>query len=246
LHTADFTISFIGPLGVGKTSYFKKISNTYKNDWFFAKDLRKIYKSLQLKDNFFKLADQDHHEHYELLLNKKYKNIIRKNFSFPLKVSLYDFFKRELEKDIFLRNHSFPKGLFTDDGVIHNFTSEIVEIYKERDKYKGSDSFFKDFFRNRAFIHLTSSNENIVQNLKKRSIKTPYAGNDVYSVYGNENIFDYVDQSKEEISKLLEIAKSFDAKVITLDNEENFSENNLKIKKFVSDCCASRILEQQD
>jgi hypothetical protein len=220
--SSDKIVELIGATGVGKSTLFRNLQDDLRNDWFFKSQLKvEITKS---RDHF-NLLGIDEQVFIDLLLQEKYKNLNDfKDMNLAKKTSLYIFFIREMEMDVFARYTPLSKGLFSGDGLTHNFKHEILFLKNINDSLTNfKKECLRNIFKNRSIIHLDASTEYIINNLKKRSIEDHGSGNDWYSYYGQEGITQFVKDAQCNEKKIADIAQYYGSELLYLNAEEPLS-----------------------
>ena len=210
-------IEFVGPPGVGKTTLFNKVFENHWDNWFSKNNM--IYlvnKSEKFPFNF--LEDKEERMYNELLI-AKYDEVNEINLPLQKKTLLYDFYVQELQYDAFARYSDIPKGLILEEGIIHNFGTNIVDFYANSYRRKIGEEFFHYIFFNRSIICLEASVEYIVNNLKKRSIEHPNFADEFYRFFGYNEAKKVVEKDLSINSKLLAIADRYKASTLKLNTE---------------------------
>jgi hypothetical protein len=226
-------VEFIGPSGVGKTTFFNQVFRYHWNDWFSKSDL--VYLVNSSKEIPFTLINNKAEIIYSEILKAKYNILNNCNISLEKKTKLHDFFVKELEYDAFIRFFNLPKGLFSEDGLTHNFQTEIIDIHSDLELYNTREDWFRYLFFNRSIIYLEASPDFIVNNLKKRSVENPNSVNDWYSFYGPDKIIRQVEKELLNNEKIFSIGDRYGASFLKLNIEtETLPELIEKVNNFLT------------
>jgi hypothetical protein len=236
-------VETIGPSGAGKTTLYKNIWPEFKDQWFSKRQIREL---IEYHDpiKLFELIDRKTEKLMRLLLHKRFRNLSAcEDTSISKIMKLFNFYFKEMEVDVYARYADGRRGLFSDGGLTHNFISEIVEIAQNEGKQDNfyEQSLFK-FFKGRGIIHINASPEYIVENLKKRSIETPYALNDWYSHYGKVKIKEHVKKIGKEYEDFVSIAKIFGAQVLLLEADREAAVHLKSIHQYIDSLMKSEYL----
>lgn len=213
-------IEFIGPSGVGKTTFLDNFKKTIGTNWLSIDDIRKI---TCLKKN------NSHSEVIKKILIEKKKNIEKLNRTEYQKKFIYDYFEEIIRLDFYVSCSKENIQLINDDGIFHNFSNEILCISKK------NKSAIENLLLKRKIIYFKSSPENILNNLKKRHYRNPGASNDWYG-YANKNsksIQVMIEKFFDESEKIYRIVKSMGATVMTINLDEDQMDNLEKAKEFI-------------
>ncbi len=235
-------IEMIGPSGVGKSTVYNSLFGEYKKDWYTRSQLRPV---AEVNNEFIRLEDRFLNEIYSTLLKDKVNNLFSRNYSLQKKYQLLKFMNDEVAVDIIANSQLLNKGLFSDEGLTHNFGEELIALeYKLKNKENAcisnaciSKEGMESFFRFRSIISITASTEYIKGNLKKRSLKLEKEGrsnnqNDFYKIIGEEHLDEHIQRISQENKKLIQVAEKYGAEVLTIDVEK---EKKKEIKKSVGD-----------
>lgn len=230
-NTSGLTVDLVGPTGVGKTTFFSALEPDLKKDWFFRGQIPR--KKLE-KKRPFRLVHGRQQDFVGNLLQKKHENLSKiVELSLARREYLYNFFVKEMEQDIFFRYSNLPKGYFSEDGITHGFTNEIVDLMQGTSPHDTGDNCLEEFFGGRAIIQLAASADYIIENLKKRSIETPGRANDWYTHFGKNRIKNFVDDTITNKNKLVCIAEKNGAKVLKINAEDSVTINREKVFEFL-------------
>ncbi|TVQ03637.1 MAG: hypothetical protein EA359_08950 [Balneolaceae bacterium] len=166
--TSGYYIEFLGVSGVGKSTLFRKVFESYRNDWYSRRDLAAI--QYWHAPNPFDNVDQSSEFIYTRFYNDSLNRLMNNNSSLVKTVSIHQYFLRVIKNDAISRFNSISKGFFCDDGVLHNFSTSITKYYKSvKNTDKVYDENFKNFLDNRIVVYITASTDFIINNLKKRA-----------------------------------------------------------------------------
>ncbi|WP_141247000.1 hypothetical protein [Halomonas salipaludis] len=226
-------IELIGPSGVGKTYFYNHLRSELEGGWYFRQDVKKIsnyhgssFSLLQEKDALF----------IECLLKKKYENVFLGKETLQRKVSLHEFFVKEIAADVYFRHTKLARGLFSDEGVTHNFSKELL-WYHEKLNENGENKLHTElqrFFENRSVLMYDAPTTQIIKNLKARSSQKPGAGNDWFYYAGEKEVTEFIERSKKSKRKILSVLQRYDVDVLVLDATEDININKKKVLEFCS------------
>ncbi|MBD3896243.1 hypothetical protein IEI94_10315 [Halomonas sp. ML-15] len=224
-------VELVGPSGVGKSYFYNHLQPELEGNWFFRKEVKKI--STYQGSSFSLLNDEDA-ALVENLLNKKYENIRSVKGVLQRKVALYDFFLKEMAADVYFRHTKLARGLFSEDGVTHNFSQELLWYHEELTKEgaKGKYNVLQRFFDNRAVIFFDAPTSYIIKNLKIRSSQNPGAGNDWFYYAGEKEVTEFIERSKANKAKMHSVLQKYGVDVLTLDATESLETNKQKVLEF--------------
>jgi len=102
-----------------------------------------------------------------------------------------------MEEDVYFKNSKLPKGYFSEDGITHLFTDELLDFINSSN-HNEKDACLSEFFNLRSYIFLTASEDYIMHNLKIRSRKHKNRADDWYTHFGRENIYDFVKNTQRK------------------------------------------------
>ncbi len=235
LQTSGWRVEFIGAYGAGKTTQFYAVWPQYEQEWFSRKQLRLYTERRRIKT--YDLTDARFATHYEKLLVLKFHNLFQSSRSMANKVELYDFFKTQLGLDLYFSNCKLSRGLFSDDGIIHNFAEELLEMAQDGDEALPMDSFLSHLFNKRALIYLKADPGTIEGHLKTRSVEMPGAGNDWLTYWqassGAEEIPECIALIVARVERLVALADRHGAPVLRLDVKKGTAHNGREVGRFL-------------
>lgn len=219
-----YIIEFIGPSGVGKTTLYNSLIDRYKNDWYTRDQVRQaVEMHPRATDNLGEELEQV----YSMLIKDKTINIFKQEDQLSRKSYLLQFTFGEMKLDILAKSGMLNKGLFSDDGITHNFGSEFINYHSSlKDKKtivirKG----LEEFFRHRGIILITASPDFIKRNLIKRNQELESKGrddalNNYYRIIGEEGLDKHHSEVIKKKEKMIEIAEIYGGKVLKINVED--------------------------
>ena len=241
--TSGWRVEFIGAYGVGKTTLFHAIWPQYEHEWYSRKQLRRHVEDQRIK--LFNLPDPRFTPHFEKLLVLKFRNLIQSEWPMPNKVELYDFFKTQLGLDLYFSYSKLARGLFSDDGIIHNFAAELTEMMQDDADDLKLDAFLTHLFKKRALIYLKADPKIIEERLKIRSGEEPGACNDWITYWHSycsiNNITGCIVRVVNRVEQLLSVAEKRGAAVLRLDEKNGITQNDREISGFLEGLKISEI-----
>ncbi|WP_447045835.1 ATP-binding cassette domain-containing protein [Vreelandella sp. H-I2] len=228
-------VELIGPSGVGKTTLFKNIEKELRPQWVFKKDLAKInplgIKGIGVEAPYYNVAS--------LLIEERLKSsAASKRPPSISKLSSLNYCAKELANNIVYINKEIPNWLFSDDGIFHLFTSEIVTC---EDKLVNDEEAKKFLFEKRVLVHLDAEEEYIVENLKKRHNELKRNTNDLFSRMSEEEVYDRTRSRRKVIKEVTEIYKKYGSIVCEINAMDGTEVNIKKLKVFLDEIVESNV-----
>lgn len=220
-------LEFIGPSGVGKTTFFEKIKEDYRKDWLFRDDLKCTYEI----DSAFALLTGNEGNAVSRIMHSTYLSLSDDDFPMPLQDRIYSYLVLEMKTDILFRKTHSGRGLLSEDGLIHNFCSAILEASKDASPETTSE--ISKLFKNRHFINFKACDNYIIENLKKRKEESPGAGNDWIGNLGIHKALEITKAYQEDNERMMQIALSHGSKVQEIDIEDAFENNRTLFREFI-------------
>ena len=200
-------IELIGPSGIGKTTLQKMVSKSLNCRWnlSYPNSTKHIGRDSKQLD-----------ELYRIILFRKLVSLYEHEKDIDRYTEISSFFIKRIQQDRVLKMSGFldKGGYFLDDGICHNFTSEIIQIIENNEV---DNAILNKFFVNRNIIVLEAPINRIVDNLRKRQLKNKGALNDWLSVYGEHGIKEFIQHLINNIRKLEDYACQFGCSVYTID-----------------------------
>lgn len=239
LNTYGKVVEFIGPSGVGKTTFYRKELVKYNDRWYTKSQVRKMG---EYHNDLLCLKDQRLEKIYSELLSDKANTILTSNHPLRKKINLLKHVIGALSADVAARSSNLKKGLLSDDGFTHDFGNEIIHLEENIVTAKDDSSNQPDLrllFEFRSIIIMTASPDYIIHNLKKRRDEYRAKGNEdainnYYVVYQEKDLEEYVTKSIDAAEKMKAIAKKYGADVLLLDVEkENTAAIALRVDTFI-------------
>jgi len=235
--TSDLIVEFIGAYGVGKSTLFRSVWPQHEHEWYSRKQLRRHAEHHRFE--VFNLPDTRFIHYYEKLLVLKFRNLFQSDWPMSNKVELYDFFKIELGLDMYFSFNKLTRGLFSDDGILHNFAAELLEMMQDATDALELDAFLAHLFNKRALIYLKADPKIIEERLKKRSAKAPGACNDWITYWQtncvSENVAGCIDLVVDRIDRIISAAEKRGSAILRLDEEKGMERNGNEICGFLEE-----------
>ena len=239
-------IEVVGFPGIGKTTLLSEILNqgTEKELGFKSRnDLKKLLSNESLQRQILQIADESNFDLgiYENLVQKKLLALwADKALSFKRKVALQKFFMHCITIDIFGKLGCGRKGILLDEGLFHNFQSELVAICEEEladNPLSLSLSLsLERWFANRLIINLVGSMEDVIDRQIKRRIGYLSGETTKKSLLNDLNEQElsllYLDYFKKN-KKLMTFMDHINVKYITLSSEQTARENARLVLGFI-------------
>ena len=224
-------IELIGPSGVGKTYFYNYLRFELEGNWFFRNEVKRVS---NYKGSSFSLLQEQDALFIECLLKKKHENVFSGKGALQRKVSLYDFFIKEISADVYFRHTTLARGLFSDEGVTHNFSREILWYHEQLNEgvEKKQHDVLQRFFDNRSVILYEAPTTQIIKNLKTRSSQKPGAANDWFHYAGEKEVTEFIERSKASKRKVLAVLQQYGVDVLTLDATKDLDSNKEKVLEF--------------
>lgn len=213
------SIEFIGVSGVGKSTAFQN----------FMKQ-QKIYPSL---NEFKKLIHRpntqtilDNKEIYQLLAKKRWENIGNQNISETDKFRIAHWNYLTLLDDALVQKYNQNYGVISDEGILHNFSDEILDLAKE------NSDLISGFLENRAVVYCYSSAEMILNQIRKRENES---GRVVahHKNLTDEELIELIKNELEQKEQLIDLLKQQEVKVLSIDTSIDLDENIQLITQFI-------------
>lgn len=227
--SAGYIVEFVGSPGVGKTTLFEHVIGDEQHACWYARNQIKTYIETY-KPHTFSLLKDSHERCISELLHKKSNNLLRDNND-PLSksVGLFNYFLKQLEMDIYATFcEDLPKGLMSDEGVVQNFTEEILDM-TSHDDFVYHDVFHA-LMENRIIIYMIDSTENITKKLHKRN----RPARDGAKFHEQKNIEEKIDKTKREKENMVSIAQQYGATVLKIDAAEDLEMNCNTVSEFIN------------
>lgn len=208
---SKFILEFIGPSGVGKSTLFKEYFSNVDFNFYTQNDIYKVKSKLDEQ----KILSIIYHE---LLLNK-HNNLLKKDYNAYTISELLNYFSKIVSEDILIQNSYKDCGFILEEGITHNFTTELLQL---------SNEHLSLLLKNRIIIYLKPENPNlIVQRIKKRANE---CGHIVihHKNKTDEELLNIAKQSIENFDKFIDRLKGLHIPYIQIIAEENDGSNKLK------------------
>lgn len=239
-NTKNITIELMGPSGIGKTTLHSKVGKMLNYKW----NLKYLTNIKLPKEDSFKLGNI-----YRISLFLKGSNLYKTEKDFKRYMNLMLFFIKNADRDHNLKSSGILNkgGAFLEDGFCHNFAEEIIEIIEKK---LVPDEELYDFFEGRRFVLLEAPVNYVVENLRKRQEnrkenRKDDLGNDILSVFGEQNIMSHVQKDFFLKRKFLKLSSRFGARYWILNKLEEDKEVHNAFKLIESKIIGSKILPQK-
>jgi hypothetical protein len=232
--TRGHLVELIGPSGVGKSHFHDQLLPEIAQQWLTRRQIRHLMKGSK---PFIELESADSDLINSLLVEKR-RNIWALDLPVWRKVEMFDFVVRELALDIYARARIVPTaGLFSDEGITHNFTMELIRWHEECD---GSDPFCKKalhrFLQGRSVIMLDADDDTILENLKRRHAELQgKQQNDSLALWTEQTVLERIRLARQMARRWLELAPSLGVPVLMVDLDQGPEAGKQKILQFLDD-----------
>lgn len=211
-------IEIIGPSGIGKTHFLKKIEASVKQtvNWHTQSDLQNI--------NFYEVQQKNF---AHILINLAKNHLTNTNPTSSYNQKILSFITLRIYQDRFLTQESKQK-IILDDGIVHNLTAILLK--------QENRTLAEQLFSERNFILLESNTEKILQNYYNRNNESPQSLNNWYRIYGKNLCIlkNKIKQDSKNSSDIAFLAKKHGATVLKLDLSLNFQNNLTKVIELMS------------
>lgn len=208
---SKFTIEFIGPSGIGKSTLFKEYFSKTDFNFYTQNDIYKIKSRLDEQNILSNI--------YKELLFKKHSNLLDRAYNAYVSTELLNYFTKIVSEDIVIQNASKDFGFIIEEGIVHNFSMELFQLSNEN---------LSLLLKNRIIIYIRPENPNlIVQRIKKRASE----GGHVVIHHNNktdEELLNIAKQSIVHFDKLINRIKELNIPCIQIIAEENNGSDKLK------------------
>jgi len=215
-------IEFIGPPGVGKTTIYEELIRRRKKKdvWLPVSFLSKQIKSIKLKES-------EVPEYHMALLEMKLNNVQGKKYSVFTKLSFLSYFFDVIKKDLILSKDFNDLTTVSDEGIVHNFSKEILELSKQNSRLALC------VLKNTAIIYCYASAKTITNNVLKRHRETGR----LLAQHRDKEKKDLMAVNKTAIEnkeKTLQFLQTNNIPHVTLNTEEPVSINAQKVSTFIN------------
>ena len=213
-NTKSLTIELMGPSGIGKSTLCSDAKNVLRHKWNI-----KYPEVTQVRLDSNNQLD----EFYRCCINNKSLNLFERENSFERYVRLLPFFIERAKEDRHLKLSGLlnKAGCFLDDGFCHNLTTEIIHVIEH---HKIDNDTLKFFFEGRNFVLLNATDDWMLRNLRNRQKRTPGAGNDWLSVYGETDMIEQVRKQFNQIKKLVEYSTKYGASSYEINISDGYND----------------------
>lgn len=217
-------IEFIGPSGAGKSTLYNATKNSLSSDWGNLKTLNKFQNDT---------ADEQLATIHWKLFKYKFSNVDSLNTGSLAKLNLMEYFKKVLSDNLKLIQLEDEVGIFLEEGICHNFSSELLYLDKEE---------LLKVLGNRRVVYLFPKDPKMVVNqIRKRASE---GGHTVFHHNGLS------DEALEELTKstivnfkeFLNHLEKYNIPVCQLYVEDGIEVNSKKIVGFEASFFSSKKL----
>lgn len=219
-HNKPLFNEFIGVSGVGKTTLYRKLDFKKLGAVTITDFLRITNKNTD--DTLF-----DDKEVYQKLAETKLEVINEKNVLALDKYRYISWFRSVIIQDLAVINNIFKHIVISDEGLVHNFNSELMKLYE------ANISEFKKLLKNRAFIYCFSDPQLIAEQILNRYKET----GKLVPQHKNRTFEDLVfaqNKTMQSRENLISILEKENVPVLRINTSENDEDNVRKIYRFVS------------
>ena len=226
--TKSLTFELMGPSGIGKTTFHRKISKNLNYRWN-----HKYSKHTKLKNST--LSDLD--EFYRKSILLKSYNLFQEEKNFERQADVLTFFINRAEQDRYMKLSGLldKGGAFLEDGFCHNFIDEIIEIIEKK---LISQEVLEQFFAGRNFVFLKAPVDYVVDNLRIRQKLKRGIGNDLLSLFGEKLMGKYVQNEFVIRQRFMKLSTEYGARWWSLDINADDKENLKAIRVIESEIIA--------
>lgn len=212
--TANLLLEFIGPSGVGKTTFIDTFLAHRQETWTHrnAIDLSKPYQSTLI---------------HEYFLQGKLQRVLRESNDMLKRVTRVRYFGRVLTIDVAAMN-ALPTPAVLEEGVFQHFGVEFQKIAKH---YPAD---FKSFMALRAFVNLTGDPQRILDQSKERG-ETRWAMGDTTDGSNDKKLIKQIEDSLAFRQRQAKELEAYGRPVLTLDAEMPDGEKLAILDKFIQD-----------
>ncbi len=154
----NFIIEFIGPPGIGKTTYAHGLAKSLNKRKLNNISSNKIKKLLKTKLREY-ISFQDYHIE---LLNNFLSNMVKSNKQITNKIGKVRFGLSEIECDAL--STLYNGIVINDEGISHHFTDILIEKIQSNKNNK----IIKNYLDKRLIVFLYESKEMVLSKIKKR------------------------------------------------------------------------------
>lgn len=215
-------IEFVGPSGVGKTTLFKKLlqGRGREDEWISLDEFLSTCSNRNINN-----TTRD--ESYDSLLEYKTKNVLqKKSYAIFTQLGLLSFFYQNLKKDIFLSQINKDCKVVWDDGIIHNFSTELISLAKEDER------LFSAFINNLAVVYCYASEDFITKNILKRQQEKGQTRPQHIGL-GSEQLNSSNQHSSKIKLETVKLLKKHSVPVLEVNMAADAAENVKKIRAFI-------------
>lgn len=170
-------VECIGPSGAGKTTIIKDFRKYARHSWFFEYETEK---SRYFRGIFSKSNLEQNIDYRELLVRKVLFFQQNSEISADHKQKLFQWFPERLIQDasLFVAEEHKSRGFWFDDGILHLYGSQFLELFKE--------GRLSEIPLQRVLIFLHTDIQTNIDRLRKRSMNNPDAINNWVGLLGEE------------------------------------------------------------
>lgn len=200
-------LEFLGPSGVGKTTFLNELRPRLARS--FRVNLSYVPVEHQWNEN------SDIRAAYKFFLEVKMKQLVECQAFFDIPQLLHHYSTR-LQRDFWMvsdAGNSEAKYI-SDEGITHLYLEEIYGAITS--KLVPQESLMR-IFAGRCVFHFNASSEAILNNLHRRSLELPGAVHDQIGRFGVDDARAQIKRYYDYSTRLVECLKQLDVCVIELD-----------------------------
>jgi hypothetical protein len=235
--TRGHHVELIGPTGVGKTYLHDRLLPEIETEWLSWRQVRPLLKEMEEDKPFIDLDGASSALVDDLLAQKK-RAIWALDLPVWRKVELLHYVIREMALDIRARARVVPvAGLLSDEGVTHNFATELLRWHEERGRHDPScEEALNHFLRGRSIILLDADDDTILKNLRHRHDEIQgRKQNDLIAYWEEARVLRKTRHDRRTARRWLELATSLGIPTLTVDLREGLDLAKQKVRRFLED-----------
>lgn len=158
--TKGFTVEFIGPSGIGKSTVFNRIRPGLKKNWFFEYHTRNSGLSGPVEGGATSFLAS--------IYNARLNHLENTDLELHYKASIVRRISEVIQVELVARSKGFSRGFVLDEGISHFFVDQILDL---------GNTGNTDYFAGRYFIFLLPEQPGTLRNRQlQRKGALPDAG----------------------------------------------------------------------